>query len=249
MAPVKPTRHNFADLAAASSALADLVVEVARAEVAAKGYCTLVLAGGSTPRHLYELLATSPRREQLPWQQIFVFFGDERCVPADDEHSNFRMAREQLLNRVELPAGNILPMACDASDPAGSASRHEAEIGAFFAAHGRNLSPGRDWPEFDLILLGMGEDGHTASLFPSDPALAERQRWVAAVVLSPSKPRLPRLTLTLPVLNHARRVAFLVAGPSKRQLLAEFDRQPQAAQRYPAAMVQPLGELYWFVAG
>lgn len=158
---------------------------------------TVALAGGSTPRRLYEALATM----EYPWRSVEIFFGDERCVPPDHEDSNYRMAHEVLLSRVPARV-HRMPETCDPS-------AYEAELATVF---------GEELPSFDLVFLGLGEDGHTASLFPGDPALEERERLVARV----ERPDHPRLTLTLPVLSAARVAAFLVSGEAKRERLRDL---------------------------
>jgi 6-phosphogluconolactonase len=173
----------------------------AAAEIEAIGPRTLALAGGSTPREVYRRLATA----RVDWRSLDVFFGDERCVPADHPDSNFRMAHEALLAGVPVRVHRMPGETC-------AASAYEAELRAAFETHDRTPE---GVPVFDLVLLGLGEDGHTASLFPGDPALLERERLVVRV----ERPDHPRLTLTLPVLSAARAALFLVAGAAKREPL------------------------------
>jgi 6-phosphogluconolactonase len=194
---------------------------------------SLVLAGGNTPRLTYQSLASSGGR--LDWSRVDVFWGDERCVPHDHPESNFRMAYEALLSRVPIPEQNIHPMACDPT-PEGGARAYEDSL--------RNLFPDMDVPRFDLVLLGLGDDGHTASLFPGTRALDEEQRWVVANWVE----RLGawRLTLTLPVINAAAAVAFIVQGAGKNSILQAVLAGPGG--RFPAQRVDPAGgELHWFV--
>jgi 6-phosphogluconolactonase len=223
-----------ADPEALARAAAGMIASRAREAVARRGRFSLALAGGSTPRGTYERLARSPLREQVPWERVQVFWGDERCVPGDDPRSNQRMARQALLDHVPLPSARIHPIACE-NDPAAAARHYEKELRGFF-------TPGP--PVFDLVLLGLGEDGHTASLLPGDPALQERDRWVAAV----RKPdeSFARLTLTLPLLNRAAQVLFLVAGEKKAAILAKVFAGPPG--RLPAQLVAAgAGEVCWLV--
>ncbi|MFW6243625.1 MAG: 6-phosphogluconolactonase [Desulfovibrionales bacterium] len=169
---------------------------------------TLVLSGGATPRPVYEALAKSLRKSGVQWQGTHVFFGDERMVPAGHPQRNETMARELFLDRVPLPEENVHPVPV-AATPAESATLYEQEIGAAMGSV----------PAFDLVLLGMGPDGHTASLFPDSPALRERKRWAVAVSAPDLEPRVPRVTLTLPVLNAASRVLFLVSQQGKEKAL------------------------------
>ncbi|MBI2956784.1 MAG: 6-phosphogluconolactonase [Acidobacteria bacterium] len=194
----------------------------------------LALAGGSTPRRLYELLASPPFAHRIPWDHLHVFWGDERLVPHDHPQSNYRMARESLLRHVPLPPKNIhgVPLLASAEE---SALAYEQELRSHF---------GRRWglPAFDLILLGLGADGHTASLFPRSPALEEKQRWVVAARAGAGQP--PRVTLTLPVLNHTRRIFFLVSGEDKATALREA--LEGTLGHLPAQKVAPRkGELVW----
>ena len=179
--------------------------------VAARGRCTLVLSGGTTPRALYRHLA-SDFRDQIPWRQVHIFWGDERFVAATEPRSNYGMARATLLDHVPCPAANIHPIRTDLASAAAAADAYDAELRAYF---------GGGLPRFDLILLGIGEDCHTASLFPLSPALAERDRIVVAThPESASKDGILRITMTMPVLTAADTVFVLAAGARKAQALA-----------------------------
>jgi 6-phosphogluconolactonase len=196
----------------------------------------ICLSGGSTPRRLYQLLAGPPFRESLPWERLHWFWGDERFVPWAHPESNYGMARDALLARAPVLPENIHGIAT-AGTPADAARAYAALLQSWYGAE--NLDPAR--PLFDVVLLGLGEDGHTASLIPGTPALDERRRWVVEVV--GARPEV-RITLTYPPLESARHVAFLVAGADKRAILA----QALAGDRsLPAARVAPTGDLTWFV--
>jgi 6-phosphogluconolactonase len=207
--------------------------EIAGRAAAARGRFAVALAGGSTPRRTYELLAGSPHRQAVPWGQVEIFFGDERCVPPDDPASNHRMAREALLDRVPIPPARIHRIRGEAPDAAAAAAEYEAVLRAALGAGAR----------LDLVLLGMGQDGHVASLFPGSEALAETGRLVRAV-LSPAPP-VRRITLTLPALDAAAAALFLVAGAEKAERVAEVlsGRGPDL----PAARVRPAGETLWLL--
>jgi 6-phosphogluconolactonase len=195
--------------------------------VGERGACYLALAGGETPRGCYERLARPPYRDALPWPSVFVYWSDERQVPLDDPGSNYAMAKAALLDHVRIPSEQVFSLV---GDPTPNLRRIPADAG------------GR--PRFDLIHLGLGEDGHTASLFPGSPALQEARALVAHVHDAP-KPPPDRLTLTLPVLNAARAVLFMVQGASKREALARVLRRDPAL---PASHVQPVdGELRFIV--
>jgi len=218
----------------ASSALveqtAELFIETAADAIRARGRFAAALAGGSTPRALYERLSRMP----LDWQNIHLFWGDERCVPPGHADSNYRMTAESLLDHIPIPPENIHRILGELS-PAQAAESYEQELRAFFG----------DSPRFDLVLLGMGDDGHTASLFPGSPALAEFVRWAVAVEhTTPPLPLVSRVTLTFGVFNAARRVIFLVSGGGKASRLAEIQR----GDDYPAGRIQPAdGDLLWFL--
>ena len=227
----------YPNLEALSRAAAESLVELAAAAVAQTGCFSVALSGGQTPRRLYQLLA-SDYRGRIVWPRVEVFWGDERYVPHDDPRSDYRMARETLLAGVPLPRENIHPMPTDPADPEEAAQAYERVLRAHF--------PSRPWPRFDLVLLGLGAEGHTASLFPGSPALAEERRWVVAAEAEVAPPQ--RLTLTLPAINHGAHVHFLVAGEEKREALAQALAEPPDVARCPASGVRPLdGELVWWV--
>jgi 6-phosphogluconolactonase len=194
------------------------------------------LSGGATPRALYERLATPAIASRFPWSRVHWFWGDERFVPHDHPDSNYRMARDAFLSRVPAPADNIHPIETEGLSPEQSAAAYEATLKRFYGAD--VLAPAR--PLFDVTLLGIGDDGHTASLIPGQPALLERRRWAVAVIGARSE---ARITLTYPALDSSRDVAFLATGPGKRGVV----RRAQAGDRtLPAALVHPIGHLHWF---
>ncbi len=229
----------FPDVKTLSQAAVRSLVGRIKTTLATQPSFSLVLAGGSTPDALYRLLA-SEYREQVSWAQVHLFWGDERYVPPSDPRSNYRMARETLLDHVPIPEANLHPMPTEFPEAEKSATVYENFLRKHFPAA---------WPRFDLVLLGMGPDGHTASLFPDTPVLDEQERWVAAS-RAPVEPR-QRLTLTLPVLNHAAQLYFLVAGDEKfgalRQALAGKTDASDDWKRCPAAAVQPIqGAVTWW---
>lgn len=229
----------YPDLAGLCQATAEFWVQRAAKAVATHGSFAVALTGGSTPRGLYELLATPGWRSQIEWPRWHVFWGDDRFVPPHDPNSNYGLARTTLLDRVPIPLTQVHPISTDAANPEQAAAAYEDDLRTFFA-----LAPG-DWPRFDLVLLGMGADGHVASLFPGNASLQERQRLVVASPPGPLPPPVPRVTLTLPVLNAARAVAFLVAGAEKAEPLRAALR---GDEQLPAARIKPTaGELHWFV--
>jgi len=206
------------------------------AALAAKGPFRVSLSGGSTPKTLYQLLASDEFSARFPWQRVFWYWGDERFVPHDHPDSNYRMVREAMLTKASVPAENIYPIPTDGS-PQDATARYEQTLQEAYG--GTMLDPAR--PLFDVTLLGLGADGHTASLLPGEPVLEERQRWVAAV--SHGRPE-ARITMTYPVIDSSRRVAFLVTGREKAAILRAIRAGDSAA---PASRVRPVGELIWFV--
>lgn len=226
----------FDDLAGLIAAAAAEVVRAAAHAVAEQGRFTWALSGGGTPRGLYRLLASDHYRERMPWSAVHFFWGDERHVPPDDAESNYRMAREEMLDAVPAPPENVHRIHAE-EEAARAAVEYESELRSFFA-----LSPG-ELPRFDLVLLGIGKDGHTASLFPGNDAIHERERLVIAPWVEAQ--RSFRITFTAPVLNSARRALFLVSGEEKAGALHAILEGPREPERYPAQIVE--GEVLWMV--
>jgi len=202
---------------------------------AAKSNFRVALSGGSTPKALYALLASEEFQARFPGRQVSWFWGDERFVPYDHPESNYRMAREAMLAKVPVPPTNIFPIPTD-GEPETAARHYERTLQEAYGAP--TLDPSR--PFLDIVLLGMGDDGHTASLLPGDKLLEERNRWVAAV--THGRPEV-RITMTYPVIESSRHVAFLVAGTGKAAMLSAIRA---GGSRVPSARVRPLGELIWF---
>ncbi len=217
------------DLDAVSQAAAERFVALANEAVTRANRFTVALAGGSTPERLYRLLASPAYRDAVPWASVYIFFGDERCVPPDDKESNYRMARAALLDHVPILPEQVFRMEGE-RDPQSAAVTYDARLGDVFG-----LSPGRI-PQFDLILLGMGPDGHTASLFPHTEALTVVERLVTANYV----PKFDswRLTLTYPVLDAAAQVLFLIGGAEKADAIHAVLEGPANPVEYPSQGVQ-----------
>lgn len=211
----------------------DLVLNKLNIALATKGQFAIALSGGSTPKPLYQALA----RQNLDWEKIHIFWGDERYVPAEHPDSNQNMARQAWLNHVPIPPANIHPMPTQSNDPALDAQNYELELRQWFKVS----AP--DFPSFDMVLLGMGDDGHTASLFPHTEALKVIDRCVTVG----NKDGQPRLTFTVPLINQADCVIFLVAGVSKRPALAQIFAPEASEVAYPSRLIQPQGELWWLL--
>jgi len=226
----------FPDVHELSHAAADAFRALADTAVSERGRFAVALSGGSTPKELYTILGNKPYSDQIDWERVHLFWADERCVPPEHDDSNFRFARELLISGVPIPGGNVHRIRGEAGAE-NAAAAYEQDLKAYFGNGG--------WPVFDLVILGMGEDGHTASLFPGSFRAVENDRQAAPVFLGTQKK--DRVTLTLPVLNHARQVLFLVSGVSKRKIIRSIlqDGNPDGL---PAGLVQPVkGNCTWFL--
>ncbi|MEC3881855.1 6-phosphogluconolactonase [Parapedobacter sp. 10938] len=227
----------FNDLGQLNEAAAQLFLEVASEAIDKNGRFTVALTGGSSPVELYKLLTTAPYRDAVDWQKVFVFWGDERWVPLADDRSNARMAFETLLDHVPVPKEQIFPMWADGTSPADFAVQYEKALHSHLQPAGR----------FDLVLLGMGGDGHTASWFPNTGVLHEYDKWVAAYFLAPQD--MYRITLTIPVVNQAAKVAVIAYGANKAEALREVLRGERNIERYPAQLIDRSeeGRVTWFI--
>lgn len=241
--PSKTPEHNievFENVQELTRAAASRFVALGKSAIQERARFTVALAGGSTPKSLYSLLATEEYRSQIDWEKVHFFWGDERSVPPIHQDSNFRMAREALLSKLMPPMENIHRILSEKTVPSEAAKVYAEELKLFFALRGE------EWPRFDLILLGMGPDGHTASLFPGTLAVRE----TSALVVSPWVDKLKsyRITLTPPVLNHAANILFFVAGADKAAALHEVLEGKYQPDLYPAQIVRPVnGTLTWMV--
>jgi 6-phosphogluconolactonase len=221
------------DKQALSERALEIVVERINTALETRGICTLALAGGSTPKPVYEALSLL----NLPWERLHIFWGDERYVSRDHPDSNQGMARQAWLDKIDIPPENIHPMPTDSQDAVLDAQKYETQLRQWFKL------TGSEFPTFDLILLGMGDDGHTASLFPHTAALDVGDRSITVG----DKDGQPRITFTVPLINHARSVLFLVSGESKRPALAQVFAEVSDARAYPSRLIHPQGELIWLL--
>jgi 6-phosphogluconolactonase len=233
--------RQLADVEEVCRVAAEELVGLGRAAIDSRGRFTVALSGGSTPRRLFELLAGTPFRERLDWTQVEFFWGDERVVPPDHPDSNFRMANEAMLRRLEIAAARIHRIPGERTDRDAAAAEYQAEIARVFGVPAAGPPPA-----FDLVLLGMGPDGHTASLFPHTEALKEATRWVVPNYV----PKLSayRMTLTPVILNRAACVMFLVAGADKAEPLAEVLEGPADPDRLPSQRIHAeAGRMVWLI--
>lgn len=236
------TRHIYADADALAKAAAVELLRQAQRSVTERGIFTLSLAGGSTPRKLYTLLATDPTYRDFPWEQTHLFFGDERQVPPSHIDSNYLMVAGTLLTSGRVPAANVHRVHTELPDANMTAADYDIELRTFFNATMRF----NHCPRFDVILLGMGPDGHTASLFPGSKGLEENDRWVIANWVEKFKSF--RITFTFPVLNAARAVMLLVAGADKTEMMHDVLVGDRNSTTYPVQRVQPLdGTKTWLL--
>ena len=227
--------HRFLTPEALSAGAASFIIDLAQKAVRDRGRFIWALSGGRTPENLYRLLSKPPYRDKMPWQNTLIFWSDERCVPPDDPQNNALMAQKALLDKVEIPDSNIFRIPTGPA-PEEAARQYERTLRKVFEAEA---------PRFDLIMLGVGADGHTASLFPGTQALRESTRWVCENFVETQ--RMYRITFTFPLLNQARCILFLVSGKDKANILKEIRRDELPADAYPARMVRPEhGETYWY---
>lgn len=229
----------YADQEALFEAAAERLSQIASSAVAARGRFFIALSGGNTPRAFYLLLSQSPWRARVPWAKAEVFFGDERCLPPQHPDSNFHIACKAMIEPLSLPQENVHRMLGEL-DPHAAAAAYQQEIVNAFSNAANML------PRFDLVLLGLGADGHTASLFPGSDALQENEKLVVANYVD--KLKAYRLTLTLPVLNNARHIMFLVVGENKSSIANELFVRPNRSIKYPAELIRPTdGTIIWFL--
>ncbi|MGD0383928.1 MAG: 6-phosphogluconolactonase [Thermoguttaceae bacterium] len=238
-----PVVNICADSHALAFRAADIVIQAARDAVAQRGRFTFVLCGGSTPEKTYALLAEADRAAAIDWPRVYLFFGDERLVPAEDPRSNFGLIRKNLLARVPIPPANIFPVPTQGRNAAEAAAAYAKMLADFFSKPEQTVPP-----RFDLIFLGLGGDGHTASLFPFAEALDVTDTWATWTSPGTMPPPVDRITLTYPVLNAARQVIFLVSGKDKASALRDVLEGQASYEDRPAAGVRPAdGTVIWLV--
>ena len=233
----QPEVRILPDLETLSREAATLFLRLSRRCVPSKGRFDVALSGGSTPGRFYRLLGEAPSREQVDWSHVHFYWADERCVQKEDEASNFKLAFDAFLSKVPVPEENLHRIRGE-KGPVEGAEEYEKEIRAFFG--------GKGYPVFDLIILGVGEDGHTASLFPCSESLQETAKLVVPVY--PGRPGPDRITLSLPVLNHGDQVLFLVSGRSKAAVVREILGGGGKQKTYPAGLIRPVhGRITWLI--
>jgi 6-phosphogluconolactonase len=232
--------HIYKDVEELSHAVAGWIADYIAATLKKNNRFTIALSGGSTPLRLHKLLAAPPFKEQIDWTRLHVFWGDERAVPFEDSRNNAKMAFDTLLNHVPVPPSQIHIMRTDIP-PEQSAAEYEKILHEYFPSG----TQGTPLTSFDLVLLGMGDDGHTLSLFPGTEVVHEEKAWVKAFFLKAQD--MYRITLTKTIVNRAARVAFLTTGPGKAHALREVLQGDYNPDLYPSQVIKPIGELHWFV--
>ncbi len=219
-----------------AKATADLMLMISKKAIESQGKFSVSLSGGTTPENLFSLLALPPYRDEIEWNKSFVFWGDERVVPSDNKLNNARMAKTLLLDKIKIPSQNIFPIPVDL-EPEKAALEYAVTIKDFF---------GKEPPHFDLILLGLGENGHTASLFPHTAVVFENTQLVKSVYVA--EQNMFRITMTPVLINNARNIIFMVTGENKASVLNTIINGPQQPENFPAQVIHPeAGNLYWFV--
>jgi len=237
----QPELMIYQDSEELAAAAAERIRHAASESVAARGRFTLCLTGGSTPRRTYVILAGQQGATAVDWWKTFLFFGDERFVPPDDDRSNYKMVRESLLQNASISADHVFAIPTHLASPEQAAQQYADTLKTFFGA-------GVAWPEFDLVLLGLGDDGHTASLFPRAAALRVMDRWVTFSPPGVLPPPVDRVSLTFPVFNAARQVMFLVSGANKAEAFAEVYQGRVSVEARPAAGIRPVnGCTTWLI--
>lgn len=233
------TLQTFADKEAVSQAAAVEVARCAKEAIAERGKFAMALSGGSTPKRLYEILAASPWKEQIDWSKVELFWGDERSVPPDHSDSNYRMASEAMIQKIPIPDGQVHRMEAEREDREAAAAEYQSAIQTVLGNGDQGVAV------FDLILLGMGPDAHTASLFPGSDALKVTDKWVTPNFVE--KFDTYRMTFTRSLINAANEVLFLVAGEDKAEPLFEVFTGPSDPNRLPSQLIRPKGQLVWYV--
>ncbi len=238
----KPEVWKYPDAEALSRGAAAFIRELANFSLRRQDRFSLVLSGGATPRRLYELLPISSTHSAIDWPRVHLFFGDERCAPPDHELSNYNLARQVLLERIAIPEQNVHRIKAEREAEA-AARDYAQQIGRFFEQEPDTLPP----PSFDLILLGLDKDGHTASLFPNPSLPEDSPQWVVPVLQPQAPPKVARVSFTPALINNAKVVAFLALGKDKAPVISNVFDAPWAGSSYPAALVRPKGRLIWFL--
>lgn len=239
---MNPEVHAFDTLRDASLAVAERIAETARVAIAKRGRFSLALSGGKTPELLYGFMADE-YADRMEWKSVHLFWGDERYVPQDHPDNNFRMAHQAWISKVQIPPQNVYRMHTEEKNPEKAAESYEKILVDFFRD-----SDEKSGATFDVTLLGLGVDGHTASLFPGSPVLIEKCRWVVAVDAPSSVFPKKRITLTLPLINSSRDVIFLALGEEKKSVIHTILNEPERAKKiYPAARVNAREKLLWYV--
>jgi len=229
-----------------SARAAENIMELANAGVSERGFFTMALSGGNSPRQIYGQLGERPFKDKMPWDRTFIFWGDDRYIPHDDRESNYQMAYRAMLSKINIPQENIFRIPTEVPPIEEAAVLYERVIRKVFVKLGA-IDKEKKLPVFDLVILGVGKDGHTASLFPGHKAVNEKEEWVTFVKAHARVTLRGRITLTLPVINAARNIMFIISGEGKGGIIKEILSDKKGGSAYPATMIKPDGQTVWFI--
>jgi 6-phosphogluconolactonase len=250
---MKTKIHKFSKFDDLSWQAAEAISIEAMESVTSKGSFTLMLSGGNSPRETYRALGRPPQSLAMPWPYIHLFWGDERCVPSHHEESNYGNAYRDFIEKIHIPPENVHGIQCQEGSAEEAARDYEKKMRDFFNSPERGCSDNIRGdqvcrlPVLDMIILGMGKDGHTASLFPGSSALDDQGKWFTSVNASEAEPPVDRVTITIPVINAASIVMFIVAGKGKKRVLNSILNETKTSKKYPAAWIKPKHKLLWYI--
>jgi 6-phosphogluconolactonase len=229
-----------------SEKAAEHIIQLANKCVDERGVFTVALSGGNSPLQIYDRLGDPPLRDKMPWARTLVFWGDDRYISHIDRESNYHIAYEAMLSKVSMPPENIFRIPTEIKPIEDAAALYERIMRKVFVSL-RAIDPAKKLPVFDLVILGVGKDGHTASLFPGHRAVNEKEKWVTFVKAHARITLRERITITLPIINAARNVMFIISGEGKGEIIKDIFSDKKGSKIYPATMIKPDGQTVWFI--
>ncbi|MCX8093201.1 MAG: 6-phosphogluconolactonase [Candidatus Goldbacteria bacterium] len=237
----------YNDLETLSISAANFIAEIAEKTINTQGFFTIALSGGNSPRLIYSMLAEKELKSKIDWNKVLIFWGDDRYLPHTNPESNYKMAYDTLISKIDIPQENIFRIPTEVSPPEEAALLYENIMKKAFIKLGA-IDINKKLPIFDLIILGVGRDGHTASLFPGHKAVNEKERWVTHVKAHARITLHDRITITLPVINNAKNVMFIISGEGKGKIIRDIVEEKRSGKVYPASMIKPQdGQSVWFI--